>query len=143
MRFEVMRRVNRSPSSARPVSSANTPPFAEIDFFIIESGHSGHKKGRSPRAAPHFTSIYRIPNRTPQMGHASQLSFSPRILCLQEIPNPSPLDRQLWMEDGVSSAKPKIPQQYKRDPDRSLRLPWEGTASAVPPEHKKEAASAA
>src|SRR6476646_9837543 len=40
------------------------------------------------------------------MGHASQLYFSPRILCLQEIPNPSPLDKQLWMEDGLNRGLP-------------------------------------
>ena len=94
MRFEVMRRVKRSPSSARPVSPANTSASAGIEFFIVESSHSEHKKRAQPRAAPHFTSIYRIPNRTPQMGHASQLYFSPRILCLQEIPRPSALDTE-------------------------------------------------
>ncbi len=36
----------------------------------------------------------RIPRRTSQMGHACQLSFSPRILSLQEIPPPAPLTPQ-------------------------------------------------
>jgi len=92
MRFEVMRRTGRSSSSANPVSASNTPALAKAEFFIVDQAHSEDKKRAQPRAAPHFVSIYRIPSRTPQMGHDSQLSFSRRILHLREITHPSALD---------------------------------------------------